>query len=229
MNLVVSIKKMFSLLFFRITRDQMICFNKSDLAVGIIFTWLVGIGRYWDDPGAKLFQHLGMGSIIYIFVLALFIWALFWPFKIDKWSYQNLLTFISLTSFPALLYAIPVERFFELNIARSINVYFLLVVAVWRVALLVFYLRRYARISYFQTLVATLLPLTIIVTSLTALNLERAVFNIMGGLGKSTSSDGAYGVLIALSVLSMYAVIPLICSYIIIVIRKYKSTRKKVA
>ncbi len=50
---------------------------------------------------------------------------------------------VCLTAPPALLYAIPVERFFDAATARNINTGFLAFVAAWRVALLAFYLMRW--------------------------------------------------------------------------------------
>lgn len=217
MNLSKSFNKMFRLLSFRISREELLNLNKIDLYLGLVITWVVGMGRYWDDPGAKLLQHLGVGSLIYVFLLSFFLWVLFKPFKIQTWNYSNLLTFVSLTSFPAILYAIPVERFLSINLSAEINAYFLLTVAVWRVALLFFFFVRYAKISKFETIVATLLPLTAIVSTLTVLNLERAVFNIMGGdISENTSSDTAYVILMLLTVISIILVIPLIISYIVI-------------
>ena len=213
---------MLRVLSFRISREEMLTFQQSDLVVGVIFTWLVGMGRYWDDPRAHFLQHLGVGSVIYIFILSFFIFILLKPFKLNDWSYRNLLTFVSFTSLPAILYAIPVERYFAMHIAAEINVYFLLTVAVWRVALLIFYLRRYALITWFQTTVATLLPLTLIVTSLTVLNLERAVFQIMGGIQENTSNDSAYIVLNLLTVLSVVLLGPVLMSYGVLVYKKLK-------
>jgi len=106
MNIFTSIYRLLS---FQSTRDEMLRYNKSHFIAGLIGTWIVGMGRYWDDPGAKLLQHLGMGSVIYIFVLAALIWIIILPFKVERWSYFTVLTFISLTSFPAIFYGIPVE------------------------------------------------------------------------------------------------------------------------
>ncbi|HWN11147.1 MAG TPA: hypothetical protein VNO50_18050 [Pyrinomonadaceae bacterium] len=69
------------LLTFRLTREEFLHFNYRHLAFGIACTWLVGIGRWWDDPGAHLLQHLGIGSIVYIFLLALLLWLIVWPLK----------------------------------------------------------------------------------------------------------------------------------------------------
>jgi hypothetical protein len=203
------------LLTFRITREEFLQFNHKHLAVGVAATWLVGMGRWWDDPGARLLQHLGAGSVTYIFLLALLLWLVIWPLKPQGWSYRHVLTFVSLTSPPAILYAIPVERFAGLETARTLNVWFLAVVAAWRVALLFFYLSRYARLTAFSIAVAALLPITLIVVTLTVLNLERAVFDVMGGLRDGgTANDSAYGVLVALTFFSMLLFIPLLICYI---------------
>ena len=227
MNLIASTNKMFRLLFFRISRDEMLKFNYSDIIVGFVFTWIVGIGRYWDDPGAKLLQHLGVGSLIYICILSYLIWCVLRPFYIKNWSFKNVLTFVSFTSAPAILYAIPVERFFDIDTSATINAYFLLVVAVWRVLLLIFYLKIFACISPFQIAVTTLLPLTAIVTSLTFLNLERAIFNIMGGIREHSSNDIAYHIVIFLTVISMILIGPVIIAYLTIIFLKYRARKSE--
>ncbi len=177
----------------------------SYLIFGILFTWLCGIGRYWDNPRADLWQYLGLGSVIYIFVLALIIWLIILPLKPKNWSYKNVLLFISLTSPPAILYAIPVEKFLTLAAAQSANVWFLAIVAIWRVLLLLRYLTNSAKLSGLCVLVATLLPLTLIVTLLTILNLEHVVFKIMAGLEdhEKSANDSAYFILMLITYISV--------------------------
>jgi hypothetical protein len=204
------------LLTFRASREELVGLGKSHLAFGLIATWIVGMGRWWDDPNAHLVQQLGIGSLVYVFVLAFLLWLLIKPLRPADWSYRGVLTFVALTSPPAILYAIPVERFLDLDAARQINVWFLGLVATWRVGLLAFYLRRLARLPWYAVLVATLLPLTVIVATLAALNLERAVFDVMGGLREEgTASDGAYGVLVALTLVSSMLVVPLLIVYVL--------------
>ncbi len=203
------------LLTFRMTREEFLHFNRRHLAFGIACTWVAGVGRWWDDPGANLLQHLGAGSVVYIFLLSLLLWLVVWPLKPRDWSYRHVLTFVALTSPPAILYAVPVERFTDLGTARTLNVWFLAIVAAWRVALLFFYLVRHARLSVFSVAVAALLPVTLIVVTLTLLNLERAVFDLMGGLREGgTANDSSYGVLVALTFLSMLLFVPLAICYI---------------
>lgn len=93
----------------------------------------------------------------------------------------------------------------------------------YRVALLIFYLRKSAQLSIGATIIGTFLPITFIVSSLTFLNLERAVFNIMGGI-RSTSHDMAYLVLLLITGLSTILFIPLLIAYIVICV---KSSRQE--
>lgn len=215
------------LLSFRLDKEDMLSFNNKHLAIGVLGTWIVGMGRYWDDPGAKLLQHLGMGSVIYIFCLALFIWMILLPFKPKGWSYRVVLTFISLTSFPAILYAIPVERFFSMSVASTMNVWFLAVVALWRLSLLFYFLRVFTRLFWMDIMTTALLPMCAIVTALALLNLERAVFNIMGGLRDSTANDDAYAVLLVITLFSEILVIPLLLIYISAILRQRRLRKRK--
>ncbi|WP_218048844.1 hypothetical protein, partial [Curvivirga aplysinae] len=122
-----------------------------------------------------------------------------------NWSFSNVLIFVGMATPMAILYAIPVERFMELKTAQSINFWFLLIVAIWRVALLFNFLKSLAGLSYSKTIIVSCLLLSSIMSILTALNLEHAVFNIMAGNAEKTSNDSAYAVLITLTFLSLIA------------------------
>lgn len=171
------------------------------------------MGRYWDDEKANLLQHLGLGSVIYIFVLAAFIWLIAKPFRVKDWNYFTVLTFISLTSFPAIFYAIPVERFYSMEVANTMNVWFLAIVALWRLTLLFYFLKHFTLLSLGNILTITLMPVCLIISALTVLNLHRVVFNIMGGVREPNPHDAAYGVLLVLTGLSMILTIPLLLFY----------------
>jgi hypothetical protein len=174
------------------------------LAFGLLCTLLAGIGRYWDNPRAELWQHLGLGSVAYVFCLALVLWLIVWPLKAERWSYRNLLLFVTLTSPPALLYAVPVEQFMTLGRAQQVNAVFLLIVAAWRVALLFWFLRVFAGLSTGAMVVAALLPLVLITGALTVFNLEHVIFKIMAGNDPSEPSgnDGAFLVVALLALLA---------------------------
>jgi hypothetical protein len=211
----IIVKDAFRILTFRTPSPEIGRSWQGYLAFGLFFTWLAGVGRYWDNPRAHVWQHLGLGSVAYVFILALILWLLLVPLKPARWSYRNVLVFVTLTSPPAVLYAIPVERFLSLDAAQNANVWFLAVVATWRVALLVWYLRTVARLSGVAIFVATLLPLTLIVVTLAKLNLEHVVFEIMAGIGPGVRSanDTAYVVVGSLAYFSVKAAPFLLLAY----------------
>ena len=193
------------------------------LAFGLFVTWLAGIGRYWDHPNANAWQYAGLGSVAYVFVLATFLWLIVAPLRPRNWSFVGVLIFVTLTSLPALLYAIPVEKFMPLAQAQAANVIFLAIVATWRVALLAVFLKRGAGLTATGVVVATLLPLTIIVSALVVLNLEKAVFEIMGGNMQQTQNDAAYVILMLISFFSVLASPVMLILYGVLVYRARKN------
>lgn len=223
MNVFTTIKR---LLTFELTRNEMLQFNKTHFIAGLLGTWIVGMGRYWDDSKASFLQQLGIGSVIYIFVLAGFIWLILLPFHIKSWSYFTVLTFISLTSFPAIFYAIPVERFSTIETANSLNVWFLAMVAAWRLALLYYFLKHFTRLSALNIMTVTLMPICLIISTLTILNLHRVVFNVMGGLRDPSAHDASYTVLVLLTGVSLILTIPLMISYVIGIIKAGKKIER---
>lgn len=96
------------------------------LGWGLFMTWIAGMGRYWDHPTAGIWQKAGLGSLAYVLVMALLIWLIAAPLKPRGWSYGAVLVFVTLTSAPAILYAIPVEQFMSLGGAQAANGLFLL-------------------------------------------------------------------------------------------------------
>jgi hypothetical protein len=75
--------------------------------------------------------------------------------------------------------------------------------------------------------VQLLLPLTLIVAALAALNLERAVFDIMGGVRETTSADSAYFVLMALTFVSLYVCPVLLVVYAVLAILRWRRARRE--
>ena len=221
------VKDTFRLLAFRITREEILNFGWQHLAFGLICTWLVGIGRYWDNPRADFLQHLGIGSVVYIFVLSLFLWLTILPLKAKDWTYFKVLTFVALVSPPAILYAFPVQNFFNLETANTINAIFLLVVAAWRVGLLLFFLRQFALLDRFSAISAALFPLAFIVTVLTVLNLDRVVFDLMAGIIEQTPNDAAYGILGWMTLFSVLAFPVILIYYVVAIVKNNCYTRNE--
>jgi len=203
-------------------REEMLQFNKTHFIAGFVATWIVGIGRYWDDSGASILQHLGLGSVIYIFVLAGFIWLIVKPFQVDNWNYFTVLTFIGLTSFPAIFYAIPVELYFSIETANTMNVWFLAIVAAWRLGLLYYFLKHFTRLSAGNILTVTLMPICLIISTLTVLNLHRVVFEIMGGVRNANPHDSSYLVLMLLTGVSIILTLPLLIAYCVGIYKRRK-------
>lgn len=143
--------------------------------------------------------------------------VLFWairPLRPRDWSYLHVLTFIALTAPPGFLYAIPVERLFDLDLARAMNAWFLAVVSMWRVALLFRYLRVHGRLAWGPVITGALLPLSFIVTVLWALNLDRVTFDLMSGNQDEESGDTlAYVVLTWIMLSGVALLAPLTCAY----------------
>ncbi len=215
MKTISRIQKVFgdqiSLLTFKKFKPNLAELKKWYIYFGLITAWLAGVGRYWDNPKAEVWQYLGLGSVVYCFFLALIIYLIIYPLKLKNWSYSNVLIFVSLTSLPALIYAIPVEKFTSLETAQFLNVIFLAIVALWRVALFVHYLKNAAGLSGLQIFVAAFLPIVFIINILTVLNLEHAVFQVMAGLRnyEPTVNDSAYRILILITLLS-YILLPIL-------------------
>ena len=204
--------------------DDLRALNRDHQIFGVIATLLVGVGRYWDHPDPYLFQSLGIGSLSIAALLSLLVYLVVLPLKPRDWDLANLATFITLTALPALLYAIPVERFLALPQARSANVAFLAAIAAWRVGLLYAYLRRRAEFPRWLSVVALLLPTAGVIVVLTALNLEQAVFDLMSGLhDDSTPADAAYSALALITAFALILFPALVAAYIAGIVLRRRS------
>jgi hypothetical protein len=69
---------------FQYFQKKMMPFTSTYFYLGLLGAWIVGMGRHWDDSAGSLLQHLGLGSVIYLFVLAFFIGLTPVPFKIEN-------------------------------------------------------------------------------------------------------------------------------------------------
>ena len=206
------------LLIFRLSAEEFAALTGKHLLFGLAATWIVGIGRWWDDPTATMLQRTGIGSVAYVVVLSVLLWLVVKPLNPRNWSYPKVLTFVSMTAPPAVLYAIPVEKFLPLEAAAQLNLVFLLIVSTWRVALLGVFLHRHAGLSPGRVTVAVLLPLTGIVVGLTYLNLMRGVIAIMGGLRNKTVNYVADNVVAFLGFASHLTILPLLIVYLVLVV-----------
>ncbi len=164
------------------TKEDLLSLDKDALLWGLLMVWLAGIGRFWDDPTAELFQRSGLPSLIYIWVLALFLWIFILFLRPKNWSYLRLVTFISMTGMPAFLYAIPLEKMMSEYEAADGNAMLLIIVACWRVLMLANYLIRVTGLNIFCVTVALLLPLMTIVDILITTGTLEETVDAMGGM-----------------------------------------------
>lgn len=201
------LRTQFAFLFFRPTRISLQDNYWRWFSYVIVVTWLAGVGRYWDHPSAETWQYFGVGSLVYIFCLSTLLYLIVWPLRPSNWTIGGVFVFVGLTSLPAFLYAIPVERVVNLSAAQSINAWFLGIVAAWRVALLFRYLIVAAKLHWFVVTTISVLLLSGIVVALTLLNLEHVVFDIMAGIREEDASpnDVAYLIVFGLAFFSMWA------------------------
>lgn len=177
-------RKLAKLLFFRLGPDGYRELGARDAALGVLCAWIAGVGRYWDHPTAGAAQKSGLGSVVYVFALSALLWLLLLPLRANRQKYVTLLAAVALTSPLAWLYALPVERWFDVGTAISMNLGFLALVAGWRVALLTRFLSRGANCSAPRALVLTLLPVCGILVVLQQLNLEHAALQLMAGIDR---------------------------------------------
>ncbi|MDZ7789871.1 MAG: hypothetical protein U5L08_05125 [Xanthomonadales bacterium] len=222
------LRTQFGFLAFRRIRPNLEKHAFSYLVYVFTVTWIVGIGRYWDHPDAYLWQSAGLGSVAYIVLLSLLIYLVALPLRPVRWSYRMVLVFVGLTSLPALLYAVPVERFLPLEAAQTVNAWFLAVVAAWRVALYVRFLITAAGLGAFETAVATVLPISAIVVALAVLDLEHVVFSVMAGIREDAASpnDAAYSVVFTLSIFAFVAFPLTLIGYAGAIYRRIRNQKK---
>jgi hypothetical protein len=211
---------------FRATAEELRALDRRHLALGLAATWIVGIGRTWDDPTAPLLRRTGIGSLAYVVFLACVLFAIAAPLQRSRehrLSLERVLTFVTLTAPPAALYAIPVERFTTIEVAIRTNLWFLAIVAGWRVALLLWFLRRGAALSPGAVVTAALLPLAAIVLALTRLGYADAVMQVMGGLRERTAEDGVAQVIFLLTALAIFATPVLAIAWAVLAVTAYRA------
>ena len=198
-------------LLLRSTREDYLAFTWRHFAFGMAVVWLVGMGRYWDNPRVGVLQHLGAGSVVYVFILAALLWAVCWPFRYEGWTYPRVLTLVVLTSPPAAIYAVPVERWFDVYRAGEINLWFVLAVSGWRMLIWGRFVLRMG-IPVAAAVVGIFLPVILIISALTYLNLEHAVvWQLMGGVKEPpTPADAAYNIVGFVAAISTYLILPLL-------------------
>lgn len=213
---------------FRAVRPDMKRLRWHFLALGMVSSWLAGVGRYWDTPEAQWWQYAGLGSVVYTLFMAALLFALILPMQPRHWSYLNVLTFVGMTAPPAVLYAIPVERFVAPQTASQVNLAFLLVMSVWRVALLWRYLRGSAALSFLAAFFALSLPLALILALLGYFQFTAIVMEgMMGSRGGAHAPNLAGRAVVGLGFGALFALPFLFLGYLILAARRDEAAQKR--
>lgn len=205
-----------AVLLFRADRERLAALGPRHLTVGVVATWMAGVGRWWDDPTATTFQHTGLGSILYALGLSTLLWLVARPLCPTDWRWRRVFTYVTLSAPPAVLYAIPVERVVEDLTAAWMNVAFLGVVAVWRVALWARFLRVWGELGRVATTVATLLPITGIVFVVAFAEHASSLFVVMGGLRGNHAEETAQRIVGTIVDVSGWLLLPLIVGLLVL-------------
>lgn len=156
------------------------------LLLGAIFVLTAGIARNYDHLQLlKNFEWIygpflasGATSLVVFFVVHLYL-------RLDKKptlrSYLSFLSVYWMTAPCAWLYAIPVESMTDILTATKWNVAFLLIVSLWRVALITHSLSVLTKAGYLTCLRAVLLPSSVIMAAGSLVE-SLSLVNIMGGV-----------------------------------------------
>lgn len=211
----------FDILTFRFTAEDCDSFNYRHLLFGLFTTWLVGIGRAWHNPRVAEFQHWGVGSLGVVVGIALLIYIIVWLLRPEHWSFFNVLTFVSLTALPGAMFVYPYP-------SGETKALLLLILSVWRVALLGVYIVRYSELEAKYCFYSIYLPCGLTLVGLTMLNLQHATFAIMGH-APSTPDNTSYEWLLLLSILSFFPTCIIFISYLIEVLLLWFPEKKHYA
>jgi hypothetical protein len=213
-----SLAKIWRVLTFRASRKDFVRANTTDFVVAMLFVWVAGIGRHWDRTAGDWWKNFGLGSVGYVFVLALLFYLVirFAPGKRYP-RYFQVVTFVAMTGPPALLYAIPVEMIFpdpKFRTANTINAVFLAVVALWRVFLLAYFLRT-MRISTAQAFYGMTVPIALILMIIVMTDSTYSMVMHMGGFHVVTPHDKENEGVLLFAILSMMAASVLVPAYLL--------------
>lgn len=185
---------MIDVLLLRITSERIRRFGWWHLFLGVAVTWLVGVGRWYDDPMADPVRLTGVGSIVYVLFLGTFIYLVARPLASADSPLRNagkVIIAVMLTAAPAALYAFPIERFGDPDLHLNYNTAALFVVSTWRVMMFYSILRQGGEMDKKQTWAVMLVVISVILGVLGFFGVLGAVANSMGGFRDAAEERGA--------------------------------------
>lgn len=215
LRIKTALRSIGRILTFRATRGDI----KDDvwplLLIGVLLTWAVGYGRWWDDPrDLPYFARMGYGSVLYVFVLSAILWIVSYPVAKERVGFGHVLAFVAATSLPGIVYALPVEAISASGTASAYNVAALIFVSTYRVALLVWFFRKILEMRLWPAIVATFLPISCITAVISLADLGHKILNMMGGFRGNVSQTAAEAVVLAIGYTSFCLAPFLLVAYI---------------
>lgn len=148
---------------FRASREELGSLDGRHILLGLVLTWAMGAGRNWGDPGVGPILSLGFGWVLHLLGFAVLMWLILKPLTPPSLSLSNLLALLALTMPLALIYAVPIEIIFDLGTVEDLDIRPFVLIAVWPVAVTLFYARRALSFDWGQAAVVVLLPFCLIV------------------------------------------------------------------
>lgn len=189
------------------------------LLVGILLTWVVGIGRWWDDPREiPPLARMGLGSVAYVFVLSGLLWLISYPLARERVSYLDFAAFIAATSLPGIVYALPIEAISPNSTASAYNITALIFVSAYRVSLLIWFLSKILKMSVFRAIVTTFFPISLITGVISLADLGDQIINMMGGFRNNVPQSAAREVVLAIGYISFVLAPLLLIIYVAMII-----------
>jgi hypothetical protein len=181
-DLKLAFRTIWRILTFRATPEEIEDNWAALILVGLALTWVVGIGRWWDDPrDIPTFARYGVGSLLYVFGLSTLLWILTAPVTEPRTNWFHVICFVAATSVPGIVYAVPIELIAP-DSAPTYNVIALSFVSSYRVSLLVWFLLKICGLRVVEAVIVAVLPISVIAGTLVAMGMGGHVLDIMGGL-----------------------------------------------
>ena len=201
-----SFRLIWRILTFQATEEELDLLGARHLLVGLPLVWLVGFGRWWDEPrDISLLHRSGLGSVVYVIALAMLLYLIALPLAESKLNYFKMLAFVSFTAPPAALYALPVEMWVSREAAVGVNIAFLLIVSVYRVSLLIWFYVRGLWMGGYRAALCALLPIGAIAVGITYAGFGERIIAIMGGLRDNSPATEAFGAVAMISCFSLFS------------------------
>ncbi len=213
-------------LVFSATREELLALGPRHALIGLGLALLAGVGRNWDSEGLPWLRHAGLGSVAYAIVLSAILFVAFAPLRPEALGFSRLVAFVGITSPPAFLYAIPVERFLEPESAATANVVLLFVVAIWRVALLAWFAGRLTRLPWVARIAGIGFPLIAVSGCFGLIAISASIARSMGGWrAESGAAVFAEQTMVYVGLAAIYAALPWLAFWSVMVVLRNRSAR----